>query len=175
MEKPNTWLLFFVDDVMAIVHYFSVVWIWYVSGTLPILDNFRITKLEKCLGMPISCLSRGSAACQSCLSGKVIYSHQVEDSGQSIPFSHGDLSIIGYEKCINGWLKYLMTNKSTRMASPLHGKLGVPDLSIDHGYALRLGWPQTIVQAPFLSFSFLSPLIFICQSSWEILSKMVPR
>ena len=52
---------------------------------------------------------------------------------------------------------------------------GVPDLSIDHGYALRSGWPQTVVQAPFLSFSFLSPLIFICQSSWEILSKMVPR
>jgi hypothetical protein len=111
---------YFVDDVMAIVHYFIVDSIWYVSRTLPVIDNFRITELEKCLAMPISCLSRGFAACQSCLSGKVIYSHQVEDSGQSIPFSHGDLSIIGYEKCINGWLKYLMT-KSIRMASPLHG------------------------------------------------------
>ena len=31
---------------------------------------------------------------------------------------------------------------------------GVPDLSIDHGYAPRSGWPQTVVQASFLPFPF---------------------
>ena len=154
MEKPNTWLLFggWCYGHRSLLHR-CLNLIRQQNPSCPWqLQNYQINK--KCLAMPISCLSRGFAACQSCLSGKVIYSHRVEDSGQSIPFSHGDLSIIGYEKCINGRLKYLMTNKSTRMASPLHGKLGVPDLSIDHGYAPRSGWPQTVVQASFLPFPF---------------------
>lgn len=137
---------------MAIVNYFVVDWIWYANRILPVFDSFRITKLEKkCSAMPISCLSIGFAACQSCLSGKVNYAHWVEGSGRIIPFSHANLSIISYEKCINRWLKFVST-KSIRTASRKYcfpwnkvcpsiefDDFGVPDLLINHGYALSLG------------------------------------
>jgi hypothetical protein len=105
--------------------------------------------------MPISCLSIGFAACQSCLTGKVNYSHWVEDRGRIIPFSHANSSIISYKKCINGWLKFVST-KPIRMTSRKYCfpwskvflptecyDFGVPDLLRNHRYALRLGWPDS--------------------------------
>jgi hypothetical protein len=105
--------------------------------------------------MPISCLSIGFAACQSCLTGKVNYSHWVEDRGRIIPFSHANSSIISYKKCINGWLKFVST-KPIRTTSRKYCfpwskvflptecyDFGVPDLLRNHRYALRLGWPDS--------------------------------